>query len=93
MYKMKTGDLHCQLTNLSLENQQFVCSPTSVLILFISSFFLNALAALFCFSIHLLSSRLKRDSVISSVLIPFSVGLSEIPQQTLKEFPHTDALP
>lgn len=32
--------------------------PTNVLIRAISSFFLRCLAALFCFSIHLLSSRL-----------------------------------
>lgn len=34
--------------------------PTSVRILFISSFFLWALEARFCFSIHLLSSRLQK---------------------------------
>ena len=71
------------LVNKSLFKKTAVaCSPTSVLILFISSFFLNALAALFCFSIHLLSSRLKRESIVSSVLIPQSVSLLEIQQQT-----------
>lgn len=57
------------LVNKSLLQEQFVCSPTSILILFISSFFLSALAALFCFSIHLLSSRLQRESVVSSALM------------------------
>lgn len=57
------------LVNKSLLQEQFVCSPTSILILFISSFFLSALAALFCFSIHLLSSRLQRENVVSSALI------------------------
>lgn len=38
--------------------------PTSVRILFISSFFLWALEARFCFSIHLLSSRLRAGTIL-----------------------------
>lgn len=76
------------LVNKSLLQEQFVCSPTSILILFISSFFLSALAALFCFSIHLLSSRLQRESVVSPALMHNTVcNFQKFSNKLFQSFP------